>query len=218
MNEFTNIFITIITTGGLGFLNYAIAESVSALDSDQKGTSREKSISALFTTIDLLIYVAIANGLKLIIHNNFVDIIAASLTIAISLLISFKLAKPTNNLFYKIINKQCSRSNLISIQSGSPWKQIALGDDRPQAAYLYSFEHKPLGFGWVQYVSNDQESNYSLGLVPFDDEIEEAQPSYDKLTSRIQNPKYKEKHQVNQFVDFKQRFIMITSIRLENSN
>lgn len=217
MEKVANVLVSLITAGGLGLTNYVIAESLNAFDENKENTDKAKGVSAILTIFDILLYLLLYEGLGYLIHNVFSMILAVIFTIAISLVVSLKLSKPLNDGFYKLVNKQRNKHNLISVQSGSPWNQIMLSDNRYQEAYLYSLDHKPLGFGWVQYISNDPKSNYSLGLVPFTDDEEEPQPSYEKLTSRIQSSEYKEKHQVNQFIDFKQGFIMITSIRLTNN-
>lgn len=212
MDDFIKILLTIITTGGLGMINYTIAESLNAVDSTLRNTNREKSISAILTIIDLLIYLTIDIALRNWIHNTFAEIIAVLVTIIVSILVSIKFSKKINEQFYKNINRERNKNDLISLDSGTPWQAVMLSEDRFQQAYLYSLEHKPLGCGWVQYVSNDSESNYSLSLVPFTDDAGSSQPEYDKITQKIQSKEYKDKHIVQQYIDFKEKFIMITSI------
>lgn len=216
MDIFLNILLTIITTGGLGIINYIIAESLNAVDSNQQNTNREKGISALLTTVDLLIYLTLDTAIRYILHNIFAEIFAAVITIFLSIALSIKLSKPLSDFFHiKIINKEREKNNLIPIEPSTPWKQITLSGTQPQQAYLYSLNHDPLGFGWIHFVSNDQDSNYSLSLVPFTDDDQKPQPSYEKIIARIQAKKYKEEHDVQQFIDFKQGFIMITSTKNE---
>lgn len=218
MNNFLNILLTIITTGGLGMINYIIAESLNAVDSNQQNTNREKGISALLTTIDLLIYLTLDTAIRYVMHNTFAEILAAIITILISIELSIKISKPLSDWLYNdIINKEREKNNLIPIEPSTPWKKITLSGTQSQQAYLYSLNHEPLGFGWVNFVSNDQNSNYSLSLVPFTDDDQELQPAYEEIIARIQAKKYKEEHDVQQFIDFKQGFIMITSIKNVNN-
>ncbi|RVU69840.1 MULTISPECIES: hypothetical protein [Lactobacillus] len=212
MNDFIKVLLTIITTGGLGMVNYTIAESLNAVDSTLRNTNREKSISAILTIIDLLIYLTIDIALRNCIHNTFAEIIAALLTVIISIILSIKFSKKINELFYKNINGERNKNDLISLDSGTPWQAVMLSENKFQQAYIYSLEHKPIGFGWVQYVSNDSDSNYSLSLVPFTDDAGSPQPEYDKITQKIQSKEYKDKHIVQQYIDLKEKFIIITSI------
>lgn len=212
MDEFVSILLAIITTGGLGMVNYTIAESLDTVDSNSKNISKEKGITGLLTIVDLVIYLILDSLLRIKIHNNFAEIIAVIITVITSVIISIKLSKPISNHFYNLINKQRNSNGLISLDSGTPWQTVTLSKNKPQQVYLYSLDHNPLGCGWAQCVSNDSESNYSLSLVPFTDNEEKVQPAYKEVVTKIQAKEYKDTHIVQQYIDFKERFIMITSI------
>ena len=99
MNTFYEMLSTLLTVGGVGIINYIIAEQLDAIDTTQQGTNREKALSIVFTMLDFILYLGLRVVLsKLTLKGNVLTFTTAALTVIISLLISFKLSKKINKL------------------------------------------------------------------------------------------------------------------------
>lgn len=213
MNQIIEALLVFVSTGCLGSINYLVAKSVSAVDTDTSNANSAKGIALIFTTLDLLIYSFIQLLLGLApLSSEWKVLISLVFTIAISLSVSLCFSRRLNKFFYSAVNSQRNKDGLVSISSSTPWKAITLSGNEPQRAFLYSFDHQPLGFGYVQFTSNSVDDNYSVSIVPFTDDDKEQQPSYKDLIANIQTTEYKKENEVQQYINFKQKFIMITAI------
>lgn len=213
MNQIIETLLVFVSTGCLGSINYFVAKSVSAIDTDTSNANSAKGIALIFTTLDLLIYSFIKLLLGLApLSFDWKILISLTLTIIISISVSLCFSRKLNGFFYSAVNSQRNKDGLVSISSSTPWKAITLSGNEPQRAFLYSFDHQPLGFGYVQYTSNSVDDNYSVSIVPFTDDEKEQQPPYEDLIANIQTTEYKKENDVQQYVNFKQKFIMITAI------
>lgn len=213
MNQIIETLLVFVSTGCLGSINYLAAKSVSAVDTNTSNSLSVKGIALIFTTLDLLLYSLIQLLLgSFHIVDDWKMLISLALTIAISLFLSLCCSRKLNGFFYSAVNSQRNKDGLVSISSSTPWKAITLSGNEPQRAFLYSFDHQPLGFGYVQYTSNSVDDNYSVSIVPFTDDEKEQQPPYEDLIANIQTTEYKKENDVQQYVNFKQKFIMITAI------
>lgn len=208
MNTFYEMLSALLTVGGVGIINYIIAEQLGAVDTTQQGTDREKALSIIFTMFDFILYLGLRVVLsKLNLKGNVLTFTTAALTVIISLLISFTLSKKINSLFYHWINKVRGKNHMSYRRSATNWQSSFETNGKMQRVYLYDFNHNPLGFGWRVGISNDKESNYSISFQPTADEGE--QPSYDDITQQIQTDDVADDYDVLQYVNFQQKFIAI---------
>ena len=210
MNTFYEMLSALLTVGGVGIINYIFADQLSAVDTTQQGTDREKALSIIFTMFDFILYL----GLRVVLSNlslkgNLLTFATAALTVIISLLISFLLSKKINELFYCLINIVRDKNHMSYRRSATNWQSSFKTNGKMQRVYLYDFDHNPLGFGWRVGISNDRESNYSISFQPAADEGE--QPSYDDITQQIQTDDIADDYDVLQNVNFQQRFIAIVA-------
>ena len=158
--------------------------------------------------LDFILYLGLRVVLsKLTLKGNVLTFTTAALTVIISLLISFKLSKKINKLFYHLINRVRGQNHMSYRRSATNWKSAFETNGKMQRVYLYDFNHNPLGFGWRVGISNDKESNYSISFKPTADEG--TQPSYDDITQRIQSDDLANDYDILQYVNFQQKFIAI---------
>ncbi len=208
METFYEMLSALLTVGGVGIINYIIAEQLEAVDTTQQGTDREKALSIIFTMLDFLLYLGLREVLvKLNLKGNVLTFTTAVTTIIISLLISFTLSKKINRIFYQWINLVRKNNHMSYRRSATNWQSSFKTNGKMQRVYLYDFDHNPLGFGWRVGISNDKESNYSISFQPA--AYEGKQPSYDDITQQIQTDDIADDYNVLQYVNFQQKFIVI---------
>lgn len=149
MNTFYEMLSALLTVGGVGIVNYIIAEQLGTVDTTQQGTDREKALSIIFTMFDFILYLGLRVVLsKLNLKGNVLTFTTATLTVIISLLISFTLSKKINSLFYHWINKVRGKNHMSYRRSATNWQSSFETNGKMQRVYLYDFNHNPLGFGW----------------------------------------------------------------------
>lgn len=203
MNTFNSILLELLTIGGVGSLNYILVDLVGAADKAQVNSNR-RAISLVFTAIDMALYTLIQQAT----HKQ---VASALLTIAISFGVTLLLANPAQKLIYWCVNKVRLGSQKTEVEAVSPWEAAYINaSDKPVFAYCYSFDYKPLGWGYLAYVSGDAPNNYSVNIVPAISENMEDQPSYNEVAENIATNEIQNTYDVQQHINFKQQFIMIT--------
>lgn len=203
MNTLNSILLELLTVGGVGSLNYILVDLVGAADKAQ-GNNNRIAISLVFTAIDMALYTLIQQATHKLVAS-------ALLTIVISFTVTLLLANPAQKLIYWCINKVRLGNRKTEVTAVSPWEAIYINaSDEPIFAYCYSFDHKPLGWGYLAYVSGDATNNYSVNIVPAITETLEDQPSYNEVAENIATNEIQSTYDVQQHINFKQQFIMIT--------
>ena len=207
---FYEIMAATLTVGGVGIINYIIAEQLNAIDTTQDNSNREKAIALVFTMFDYFLYLLMKFLWGFYLKGIASLIATCASTAVISLAISFLGSKWINARFYDLINFIRSKNGMSFRRSATNW-QSALKPNRNnwQRVYLYDFNHNPLGFGWRMGISNDQESNYSISFRPINDEGE--QPSYEDLIENIQSKGVTDEYDILQYVNFQQKFIIVVA-------
>ena len=200
---------SLMMTGGLGLLNYLILDRLNIVDIHSNHTSTIAMLTLLWTLIDWSIY-----ELTLVILNKYLTgtmmiMMAVTLTVITSFLLTTFLAIPVHRVLNKIFASTLHMNNLASIETGNVWWNL-MRDNQATIAYLYDFNHQPQGWGYIDMASADEKSNYSLILQPFNQERGIEQDSYESISKRIQEEEFRQKYVAKQFVDFNQKFIVIT--------
>lgn len=211
METFYEMLSALLTVGGVGIINYIIAEQLEAVDTTQQGTDREKALSIIFTMFDFILYLGLRELLsRLTLKGNLLTFATTALTVIISLVISFTLSKKINKIFYHWINLVRKNNHMSYRRSYTNWQSsFALHGCKNQLIYLYDFDHNPLGWGWRMGISNDKESNYSISLMPQLENSPENQDSYEEVTKMIQQDNFRNDFEVINYINFQQKFIAI---------
>lgn len=218
---FLDILSVLLTVGGVGVINYIIAEQLNAIDTSQAGSNREKFMSLIFSMLDLFLFLLVRSALISEWHlsGNLLTALTIVITVVISLIISFTGSIAINKLFYKLINFERNSNGLSLRRSATNWQSaFALNGTKNQLIYLYDFNHQPLGFGWRKGISNDKESNYSISFIPQLDNDPETQDSYDEVTKLVQQDNFRKDFEVTEYVNFQQKFIAIICNSKDDEN
>lgn len=196
----------IITVGGLGAINYLIAEKVGTLDIHN--TSDAKTI-ALFTVLavpDYALYIIVNYVFSKYLSGLLLTFFNISITFVLAVLVTIVFAKPISNIFYWLINRNRSLNHQPAINQMSAWEYLT-EIDKPQMAYIYDFAYTPLGSGYISFVSDNE-----LNIVPFTKDNDYPQTPYEELMKEVETTDFKEKYDVQQHIDMKNKFIMISII------
>lgn len=206
------IIATLITVGGMGYVNYSVATQLNAIDIHRDAKVQAIAYSTLWSIVDFAIYLAILNWnwLKQYVKGDWLLIVAMLSTIVISFFVSVFLMLPLKKFVLWFYNKALKLDNHSSIATGSVWNHVMDPNNNLLMVYLYDFEHNPLGFGFVDEASDDEVTNYSLSLQPFNYNDPKLQDDYDSLQKKIQDNEFSQQYTIRQFVDFNQQFIAIT--------
>lgn len=214
MYAFNQILATLLVAGGLGVVNYVTAEKLGVIDKHNADKSRQLEISLLCSIIDFAIFIVVNELLKKvpILKGNWLLFWSIIITVLLAFLITLLLANPIKKIFYWAINKIRNIHSQSVLDTPTTWENITENTaNKPQIVYLYDFEHNPLGCGYASYFSNDENNNFSVNVVPFSDSPK-TQPTYDLFMKQIQNPDLQNTYDIQQYVNFNQKFIMISLI------
>ena len=207
---FYEIMAALLTVGGVGIINYMIAEQLSAIDTTQNGSNREKALALVFTMFDYFLYLVMKFLWGFCLKGIPLLIATCVSTALISLVISFCGSKWINDKFYDLINFVRGKNNMSFRRSATNWQSAFNLNGAPgQLVYLYDFNHKPLGWGWRKGISNDKESNYSISIMPQPDDDPEGHDSYEEVAKFVQQENFQKDYDVTQYINFQQKFIAI---------
>lgn len=203
-----NIVSVLITVGGLGYINYTVAEGLNTIDVHKDAKTQAIAYSSLWSIVDFAIYMIVESLLTRWLSGNWLLVTTMLVTAIIAFIAAAFLTIPLHKIYYGILNYTLKNNQQSGVDSGSVWTNVMNNNDKPLMAYFYDFNHMPLGFGYVDTFSNDEVSNYSISLQPFNYSNAKEQDSYETMVKNSQSPSFREKYTVTQLVDLKQRFIM----------
>ncbi|WP_251576030.1 hypothetical protein [Limosilactobacillus agrestimuris] len=203
------IIATLLTVGGMGYINLIVATQLGTVDIHKEDKTTAIAYSAMWSIVDFAIYLIILNCVGKYLKGDWLLVATMILTIVVSFLVAIIISPLLKKLVYFLYNSVLHVSNKPGIDSGTVWHHIMSDNNEPIMAYFYSFDHQPLGFGYVDKSSNDDSSNYSASLQPFNYQNPELQDTYNEMMKKVQDNEFCQKYSTRQFVDFKQQFIAL---------
>ena len=219
ISGFNQIFLMFTTLGGVGIINYFLAELTGSLDKNNHDGNTIKSVSILFTAFDAIIYFIVQEMLRRCLSGNWLIIITSVLTIVVAVVLTLGLAYPIHKCFYNLVNKDRELNGLVPTASTNTWKALYEdAKDKPIFAYCYDFNHKKLGWGYLDYMSKDKETNFSLNLEIPRNKEKEVQPEYEEIVKELGTDWYRAHYTIRQHINFKQQFIVIALIKKDTNN
>ncbi|WEV36260.1 hypothetical protein [Lactobacillus sp. ESL0677] len=211
MNNINQLVATLLTAGGLGYINFWVVDKLGLRDTTSKSQSEILFSSLLCSIPDFAFYLGIQQLLHTWLNGNWLIIATMIITFGLTFLVTLIFGKPVTKLVYWLINLILNANQNTSITQGEPWSFFANEGKEAPAVYLYDLEKNPIGFGQAERFSDDTDGNYSLNLIPFNDIEGETQPSYKEMEHNIQadkDTKFKS-YNIYQHINLKQKFIMI---------
>lgn len=203
------IIAALLTVGGMGYINLIVATQLGTVDIHKEDKTTAIAYSAMWSIVDFAIYLIILNCVGKYLKGDWLLVATMISTIVVSFLVAIIISPLLKKLVYFLYNSVLHVSSKPGIDSGTVWHHIMSDNNEPIMAYFYSFDHQPLGFGYVDKSSNDDSSNYSASLQPFNYQNPELQDTYNEMMKKVQDNEFCQKYSTRQFVDFKQQFIAL---------
>lgn len=218
MYEFNNILLTLLTVGGIGFINYAVTDQLGTTQLYSDSNQMRLGYCLVWSIIDYVIYLMLLQWLKQVVAHNWLFIVATLLTLAIAWLGTSLLAFPIYWVTYKFYDWITAKASKVDVNltknESDPWEMI-LDETRSENTqiYLFTLDHKPISAGTLYTYSADERSNYQTVTYPLKEPLE----SYDELHERLLSDKVQNKRLTYEYVNTKQGFIaFITQPRTNN--
>lgn len=188
------IISSLVTVGGLGFINYYVAEQMDAIDFKGKDEKLIVPCMLCFSVIDYIVYLLINYIFSLFVRNqNLNAALSLIFTIICSFLITLYFINPVSKIVNGFINRRRKKQSFSEIQNDDLWNYF-LKDNKEVRCYIYDFNNNFIANGWVQ-VSNKDSENLAVSLDPFKDDISE-----DELYESIKSDSFYNSHTINQLV------------------
>lgn len=201
---------TLLTVGGIGYINYSVASQLGTIDFHKDAKTQTIAFSACWSIVDFAIFLLCQTLRSHWFTGNWLLVLTMLSTMILAFLLALFTTISLNKLTYFLYNFVLRKNSKATISNGTVWNHIMADDGQECMAYLYNFNHEPLGFGYIEEASNDETSNYSVSLQTFNYDNPEIQDSYNDLMVKIQKPQFSDNYKVREFVDFKQQIIAIT--------
>ena len=203
------IIATLITVGGAGYINYFVANQLSAVESIGDKKTSQIAYSLIWSIVDFSFFLFLQQNLKGHLHGETLLIICMLVTLVFSFLISLLLAKPLQKLsyfLYGIIFKVYKENN--GINPGSVWDDFLSGQNEIEA-YCYDLQHNPIGQGFITAYSKIP-GKHDFVLQPFKEEKHKKQWSYDEIEEISQNPGNWDNFTIRQYINVQENLIIFT--------
>lgn len=207
-NLFNQVLSAVVALCGLGYVNWSVLRWLDVIE-ETENKSYQLGFVSLLSVVDWIIYLLIETGfVSLGLKGNCLNAAAIFATMVVSFLLTLLLGQPVGKQIQIMLNAR--RKHL-----GKPDKYMGrviddlIFSEKSHLAYLYDFDHKPLGFGYIYAESNDTKSGQEFGLQPCDDNEGEAQLDYADLVSEMQKIDFQKQYSPTQYINFKDKYIMI---------
>lgn len=208
-----NLVATLLTAGGLGYINYGTLIRMGVINKS-KDKSEMLPLCLIFSLIDFSLYLLIQEALRLINlkDTNWSILLTVLATMVLVLLMTILAGPLMAKWFNKLINHSRKKEQEGSWSHLNPFR-LMLNTNKKSQAYVYDFNYQPLGYGYV-LSSSSSDDDFQLNLDPFnfkegDTEEELEQLSYKDLIKNAQTPEWKTAYNITQHINFNQKFIVL---------
>lgn len=202
-----NMIATLLTVGGSGFVNFAVASQLNAVEPVGDKKTSQVAYSIIWSIIDFAFFLFLKQKIKL--TGNYLLIVCMLLTLAFAFVISLLLSKPLQKLsyfLYGLVFKTFREGD--GLTPGTTWNNFWSGSGTIEA-YCYDLAHNPIGQGFVTHYSKTP-GEYDLILQPFKKDEHKEQWSYDQIEEISQKPENWDNLTIRQYVSFKENIIIFT--------
>lgn len=205
------VFATLLAAGGLGYINYAVAEAQGLIDF-KKGDNLTLSYMLSWSVVDFAIYLGVSQVLSVWLHLRGQLGLALSLlaTMGVVLILSVRFMSPLHKIGRFLSNLIRSYEGKSANYTGNVWNQ-ALGSGKTQQVYVFNFEKHLLAAGEPELVTHDTEDQLEMSLRPLPVNFDDPYPwnvDYDELAGSLSQDEFQKKNKVRQFMDLDRKIIV----------
>lgn len=199
------ILSVLITVGGLGYINYSVAEQLGTIEPKGDAKTNQIAYSLSWSIIDFVIYLGVQSLLRKYLHGTAFLICTILLTIVVAFLLAIIITRPLQKLNYWFYNKVLKLSHRAPIVVGTVWTNFFQGDETMEV-YCYDLQHNPISQGFVLQNSANSK-DHSIVLQPFSEDKYKKQWSYEDMEN-ISQTSIERKKSIKQLVDFDNNLII----------
>lgn len=205
------IIAALITVGGIGYINYAVAEQLGTIEFKGDNKTNQIAFSLVWSIIDFAIYLIIQNMLRhWHVHGTWLLVESMLITIVVVFLMAVIVTRPLQKALYAIYNVVFRFSKAAPIKVGTVWSNFFSGDQTMEV-YCYDLQHRPIAQGFVLQNSTSSQ-NHSLSLQPFKNAEYKKQWSYDDMENIAQTATERS-NEIKQLIDFDNNIIIFTLVK-----
>jgi len=218
--EINKIIASLIAVGGLGFINYYVADRQGLVDFRGQDSKTQVPYMLCWSIFDFAIYLIVQSGVVAI-KNKFQSssnqlgthifmgdsgiAISLLLTIVVVFFISAYLYRPFSTFINSINNRRRNGDNKASLFNGDPWTSQFI-TNKEKSVFVYSFERKPIISGYLTQITTNPQDFRSMSIMPFNDDVE--MPKYEDALNKLNE--IRDNFTVMQYVDYDQKFLIIS--------
>ena len=200
------IIAALITVGGIGYINYAVAEQLGAAEFKGDKKTNQIAFSLVWSIVDFAIYLLVQKALShWHVRGTWLLIASMLLTIVIVFLMAVIVTRPLQKLLYWFYNRVFKASHNAPIKVGTVWSNFFSGDQTMEV-YCYDLQHRPIAQGFVLQNSSNS-AGHALALQPFASDKHKKQWPYEDMEN-ISQTANKRSHEIKQLVDFDNNLII----------
>lgn len=200
------IIAALITVGGIGYINYAVAEQLGTAEFKGDKKTNQIAFSLVWSIVDFAIYLLVQKALShWHVRGTWLLIASMLLTIVIVFLMAVIVTRPLQKLLYWFYNRVFKASHNAPIKVGTVWSNFFSGDQTMEV-YCYDLQHQPIAQGFVLQNSTSS-ADHTLTLQPFENEKYKKQWSYEDMEN-ISQTSNKRSCKIKQLVDFNNNLIV----------
>ncbi|RRG09752.1 MAG: hypothetical protein DUD32_06050 [Lactobacillus sp.] len=215
--DISKLFATFLAAGGLGFINYSIADRLDLVEFNNEKSNMRLPFMLAWTIPDFAIYLLVSyfvsrlNGLKIhhlkIYLNNNVELaIALLITLILVYFLSLWLLPIVFKHDKALINFRRKKYGHAELFVGSAWNK-AFDNDRITRCYVYGFDKTFLVSGEIKHASSDAQST-QMTITPFINDINEC--PFNELIEQFTKESFQKTHDVRQLLDYDKKVIIVT--------
>lgn len=221
MYQFNKLLLTLLTIGGVGFINYIVTDQLGTTQLYKDANQIRLGYCLVWSLIDYVIYLILLQWFKSFVSPNWLQIIVTILTILIAWIGTSLLAYPLHWVTYKFydwITDHTKINKSLKTDDGDVWAAtLDKANTDNTFIYLFTLDHEPISAGRLDRYSADEVTNFQINLLPFPNDKFERLKSYDAVQRKVSALKYRKKHKVYEYANFKQNFVAIIVLPKENS-
>lgn len=213
MYQLNKILLTLLTIGGVGFINYIVTDQLGTTKLYKDANQIRLGYCLVWSLIDYVIYLILLQWLKSFVSPNWLQITVTLLTILIAWIGTSLLAYPLHWITYKFydwVADHLKMNKLLTTDDGDVWERLldkTFSDNT--FIYLFTLDHKPISAGRLDMYSADEVTNFQTALRPFPNDKFKKLKGYDELQNKISSLKYRKTHKIYEYINFKQNFVAV---------
>ena len=204
MNHFViQFFSTFLIVGGLGFLNFRVADRLYTLELRQYSTSFVVGYSLLWSIVDYIAYLLIYDLIDGFGYSQSITILIAMLfTVVFAFLFTIFFVRGLFRLVTNVYSAVLSSSKHLSKVTFGHTVQLIFDESSNERIYIYDFDHNLIQYGRLDNYSVNSEGVPFL-LLSLPEPYNQIEADYDqvmKLASSSESRSFQYIDPINKFI------------------